>query len=109
MKQLYKTIFFFLPFSFLMLGCDKTDLTPGFIEISVDDLANVVDVTDFNTVHGTSYDSYELATVAHNFFTNVNVYVDGENLGCWELPCKVPVLGLKGDSAIVQLVPCFRK
>lgn len=51
-----------------------------------------MDMTDFNLEHNTSYDSYELDCIASQKFSDAWIFVNGRDLGTWELPCKVPIL-----------------
>ncbi len=95
---------------FLLSGCNQTDLTPAFIYITEDDVNNCVDVSTFNADHDLNYDSEQLSALQQHNFTHVNVYVNSKNLGCWMLPCTVPVLGVDNtDSVTLILIPCFRK
>lgn len=95
---------------FLFSACQDTDLTPAFIQIDIEDVNGAVDVSSFNEDHGLNYDSEQLESLTQHTFSHVNVYVNGKNLGCWQLPCKVPVLDLKDeDSSEVIILPCFKK
>lgn len=95
---------------FLAASCKQPDLTPAYILITPDDINNCVDVSNFNETHSTSYDEEQLSAFQQHTFTHVNVYVNGKNLGCWEVPCKVPVLDMNGiDTASVVILPAFRK
>lgn len=90
-------------------SCDKTDLTPAYIYITAEDLENCVDVSTFNTDHDLHFDSEQLSALQQHSFTHVNVTVNNKNLGCWQLPCKVPVLGVnENDSSTLEIVPCFK-
>lgn len=94
----------------LIAGCKKTDLTPAFLYISEEDLNNCVDVSTFNADHDLNFDNEQLNDLTKHSFSHVNVYVNNKNLGCWQLPCKVPVLHTSAtDSATVVLLPAFRK
>ncbi len=91
-------------------GCKDTDLTPAFIYVTADDINNCVDVSTFNADHDLNFDAEQLSALQQHNFTHVNVYVNNKNLGCWRLPCKVPVLDINStDSSEVILLPCFRK
>ena len=106
-----KTVYFFLMWTiFLAASCKQPNLTPAYILITPEDINNCVDVSNFNEAHGTSYDEEQLSAFQQHTFTHVNVYVNGKNLGCWEVPCKVPVLDMNGeDTASVVILPAFRK
>lgn len=91
-------------------SCGKTDVTPAYVHIEYNDVNNCIDITNFNAVHETNLDVEELNSLTQQNFTHVNVYVNGNNLGCWELPCNVPVLDItEGDSVSLVVLPCFRK
>ena len=106
-----KTVYFFLLWTILLAAsCKQPNLTPAYILITPEDINNCVDVSNFNETHGTSYDEEQLSAFQQHTFTHVNVYVNGKNLGCWEVPCKVPVLDMNGeDTASVVILPAFRK
>ncbi len=91
-------------------SCKDPDLTPAYIYITAEDINNCVDISTFNADHDLNYDNEQLASLQQHSFSHVNVYVDNKNLGCWQVPCKVPVLGVNGvDSSKLVLIPCFRK
>ena len=76
----------------MLTGCQKTDVTPAYIVINKEDVSLAIDnleLTQFNSNSGLT---------ARNF-PYVWVTVDGDKLGIWELPCKVPVL----NSGIVSI------
>lgn len=90
-------------------SCNKQDLTPAYIEITYDDVNNCLDLSTFNDEHETNFDDEELNALRQHTFTHVNVYVNNKNLGCWPLPCKVPVLNLPEDqTSKLVVLPCFR-
>lgn len=91
-------------------GCKKTDLTPAYIYITQEDINNRVDVSTFNSDHDLNYDDEQLNSLQQHAFSHVNVYVNNKNLGCWQLPCKVPVLNVNDkDSSKLVIIPCFKK
>ncbi len=95
---------------FLFSSCKEPDLKAAYLQIDLEDVNNCVDVTDFNETHALNYDAEQLASLQQHNFTHVNLYVNGRNLGCWQLPCKVPILGTSStDSTDVVILPCFRK
>lgn len=106
-----KIVYFSLLLAFILAAsCKQPDLTPAYILITPEDINNCVDVSNFNETHSTSYDEEQLSAFQQHTFTHVNVYVNGKNLGCWEVPCKVPVLDMNGiDTASVVILPAFRK
>ena len=107
-RRHYTLVFLFCILFFA--GCKDTDLTPAYLYISEEDLNNCVDVSTFNADHSLNFDSEQLADLQKHTFTHVNVYVNDKNLGCWQLPCKVPVLHTAGiDSSTVVLLPAFRR
>lgn len=89
-------------------SCTPTDLTPAYIYITPEDFVNCIDVTNFNETHNENFDQEKLVALTRHTFTHVNVYVNNKNLGCWELPCKVPVLDVdNNDSCTLILIPAF--
>ena len=76
----------------LLCNCKDTDLTPAYIHIEYDDVNNCVDISTFNEDHDLNYDEEDLSSLLQHNFTHVNVYVNNKNLGCWQLPCTVPVM-----------------
>lgn len=93
---------------FSLISCDDTDLTPAYLEITKEDLQNCVDISTFNDDQDEAYSENELHAIASHNFKDVWVYLNGKNLGLWELPCKIPILPNYTDSNYVQLVPGFR-
>ncbi len=90
-------------------SCNKKDLTPAYICVTPEDFENSIDVSNYNETHGMNFDQEQLLALTKHEFTHVNVFVNNKNLGCWELPCKVPVLDVDNtDSCTLILVPCFR-
>lgn len=94
--------------SLITISCDDTDLTPAYLVITADDFQNCVDVSNFNVLHEQTYDQLQLEAIASQKFKDVWVYLNGKNLGCWELPCKIPILPNYADENIVKLVPGIR-
>jgi hypothetical protein len=93
---------------FLENSCKRTDLTPAYIHVTLEDLENCIDVSNFNETHDQFFDQDELDAISRHKFTHVNVYVNNKNLGCWQLPCKVPVLDVSStDTSTVVLLPAF--
>ncbi len=105
----HKTIAFLLGILVVAVSsCKQPDLTPAYIQINYEDINNCVDVSTFNADHELNYDDEQLSAFQQHNFTHVNVYVNGNNLGCWKVPCKVPVLDMNGtDSAKLILLPAF--
>ncbi|MBO4646496.1 MAG: hypothetical protein J5642_08280 [Bacteroidales bacterium] len=98
MKKLY---LFLLGLSIFFSSCQKVDLSASYI--ALDSTACVLNVSDYNDVHGTNYDADELACIADQKFPDVWVFANGVNLGTWQLPCKIPVL--EKDSVTLQIFP----
>jgi len=83
-------------------------LTPVYIHVTQEDLEDCIDVSTFNQTHDQNFDQEQLEALKRHTFTHVNVYVNNKNLGCWELPCKVPVLDVSGaDTSTLILIPAF--
>ncbi|MCR4965457.1 MAG: hypothetical protein K6A41_07345 [Bacteroidales bacterium] len=90
-------------------GCDHTDFTPAYIYVTYEDINNCVDVSNFNETHGLTFDEDQLSALTKHNFTHCNIYVNNKNLGCWQVPCKVPVLDItEGDSVSLVVLPSFR-
>lgn len=87
--------------SILLCSCKKTDLTASYIYI--DTTAFSIDMSHFNDEFGTGYDQGELECIASQKFPDAWVIVNGEDLGTWELPCRIPVLA--SDNATIQIFP----
>jgi hypothetical protein len=107
MKKYYFILFIAL-ISFITISCDDTDLTPAYLVITEADFQNCVDVSNFNILHEQTYDQSQLEVIASQKFKDVWVYLNGKNLGCWELPCKIPILPNYSEENIIKLVPGIR-
>ena len=89
-------------------SCKRIDLIPAYIVITPEDFENCIDVSNFNETHDQNFDQDKLTALTRHKFTHVNVYVNNKNLGCWELPCKVPVLDVNNsDSCTLIMLPAF--
>ena len=106
-----KYIFLIISLLLIFVGvnsCKRVDLTPAYIVITPEDFENCIDVSNFNETHDQNFDQDQLAALTRHQFTHVNIYVNNKNLGCWELPCKVPVLDVNNnDSCKLVLIPAF--
>ena len=95
----------------ILLGansCKRADLTPAYILITPEDFEDCIDVSNFNETHDQNFDQDQLLALTRHKFTHVNVYVNNKNLGCWQLPCKVPVLDVDNtDSCTLVMLPAF--
>lgn len=97
-----KSLLFFIIFGLLFcISCDKTDLTPSYIEINKEDVT--LNMYNFNALHNTNFDEFELAAIADQDFADIWITADGVNLGTWELPCRLPLLDR--DSVALSMVP----
>lgn len=92
----------------LLSGCNDVDLTPVFLEITSEDVENCIDVSQFNQQHEMSYDNGQLSVIKAQSFKDFWIYVDGQNLGCWEVPCRIPVVPNYSDSSTVLIYPAVR-
>ena len=89
-------------------SCKNVDLTPAYIVVTPEDFEDCIDVSNFNETHDQNFDQDQLVALTRHKFTHVNIYVNNKNLGCWELPCKVPVLDVNNtDSCTLVLIPAF--
>lgn len=113
--RISRLCFILLSIAVLFGSCKPKDLTPAYIDIDFYDVnynpatgVTPLDVSTFNETHGTNYDEEQLTALLQHTFTHVNVYVDGKNLGCWKLPCHVPVLNVPDvDSSNVIILPAL--
>lgn len=96
-----KITFLFIIVIVLLSGCKKTDLTASYIYITAD--AFSINVSRYNDEHNTAYDMDELASIASQNFSDAWVFVNGQDIGTWELPCKIPILGT--DSTELMIFP----
>lgn len=110
MKNRYTLSAFFMLFlTALLLGsCKDPDLTPVFLEITPEDVENCMDVSNFNHEHDLSYDNAQLSVISSLSFKDFWVYVDGTSLGCWEVPCRIPVVPNYTDTSTVLIYPAVR-
>jgi hypothetical protein len=89
-------------------SCKEPDLTATYIHVTKEDLQDRIDVSNFNETHNENFDQDALDALKRHKFTHVNVYVNNRNLGCWELPCNVPVLDVNStDTSTLILIPAF--
>jgi hypothetical protein len=93
---------------FLINSCKEPDLTPVYICATLEDFEDCIDVSTFNSTHDQNFDQEQLQALTHHQFTHVNFYVNNKNLGCWELPCKVPVLDVNSDTCTLVMIPAVR-
>lgn len=103
-----KVPFFYLLLliSLFLISCNNEDITPSFIYLEEDLLANVVDVSDFNARHETNYDSYQLEAIASHNFQGVWITVNTtEGRGCWGVPAKIPLL--EDGTTSIKIEPAF--
>ena len=90
----------------LLASCKKEDITPAFIEITLEDMLNSVDVSEFNSENQTNYTEEELKAIARQNFTHVALLANGTSLGVYTLPAKIPVLAY--DSTRLYIMPCIK-
>ena len=86
------------------------DLTPAYLELSVDDFVDCIEDNrnKFNKEHNTDYDEKEYQAIRHQVFSDVLVSLNGQELGYWTPPCKIPLLPNYSGNDIIRLVPCAR-
>ena len=98
-----KSIYFlFCVLAALFSQCKKTDLSASYIEISSNPF--VMDVRDYPLQHDDfSADPENLYCIKSQKFPDVWLFVNGKDMGTWEIPCKIPVLA-KGKTK-VQIYP----
>ena len=108
MKKKYTIPFLIFTFAFLFFNCDNPDLTPSYLIITKEDMINCMDVSMYNEEHEEQLDQAQLEAIASQEFPNVWVYLNGQNLGCWEPPCKIPLLANFVDFNEIQIFPGVR-
>jgi hypothetical protein len=99
----------------LLTSCKPNDLTPAYLQIDYYDVnynpetgISPLDVSTYNETHGENYDSEQLRALMQHTFTHVNVYANSKNLGCWKLPCRIPVLHVPdNDSSNIIILPAY--
>ncbi|MCL2290776.1 MAG: hypothetical protein FWC34_08770 [Bacteroidetes bacterium] len=94
--------------AFLNFSCRKTDITPAYLLLSVEDFQNCINVSNFNKIHDTNYDAEELDIMKQQNFTDVLVTLNGKELGYWKLPCKIPLLPDYSHQNNLEIIPCVR-
>ena len=106
MKQRYFILLSFLIAGLLFCGCKQEDLTPSYLEITLEDLQNSIDVSNYNQEQSDNKDIAELEVLAGQLFKEVWISVNGDNRGVYTLPCKIPIL--EYGAASVQIDPAIR-
>ena len=106
MKQRYFILLSFLIAGLLFLGCKQEDLTPSYLEITLEDFQNSIDVSNFNQEQEDNRDAAELEALTSQMFREVWISVNGDNRGVYTLPCKIPLL--EYGTASVQIDPAIR-
>ena len=92
MKKIRKLFIFPILILFL-ISCNKTDVTPTYVVINKEDIIvslSNLDMGQFNSPSGLT---------AHDF-SDIWLTANGEKIGSWELPCKIPIL----ETGEVKLV-----
>jgi len=105
MKKCYFLLFLFI-IDFLFLSCNRTEIIPAYLLLSNDDLS--VNVANFNKEHETDYDNDVLAIIKRQYFDDVLVSLNGQVLGYWKLPCKIPLLPDYSKPNNIRVTPCTR-
>jgi hypothetical protein len=99
-------LFFLFTITILHFSCKKTEITPAYLLINVDDIN--INVSNFNKEHETDYDKETLDIIKQQNFKDVLVSLNGRELGYWQLPCKIPLLPNYSNINHVRIVPCVR-
>jgi len=103
-------LFFLSIIIFLNFSCRKTDITPAFLVLTVEDFQDRIDnnLSEFNRIHDTSYDQEEFDIIRQQNFTDVLVSLNGKQLGYWNLPCRIPLLPDYSGNNNIRIIPCVR-
>ena len=88
------------------MGCKQEDITPAYLEITLEDIQNSMDVSTYNQEHETTWSSEQLAVLASQSFKEVWVSVNGDDRGVYKLPCRIPLLA--SDSSRIQIDPAIQ-
>ena len=91
-----KAFFVVIVVAVCFVACRKTDIAPAYVVITKEDISvsyDKLDLAQFNSYSGLT---------AHNF-TDIWLTVNGEKLGTWELPCRIPVLA--SGKVSVSMLP----
>lgn len=99
MKHRIYFISFCLILACLFGRCKKLDLTAAYISLGKDIFQ--IDMTNFNLEHSTYYDEEALKCIASQNFSDAWVFVNGKDLGTWELPCEIPILASGKTNVII--------
>ncbi len=91
-----------------LVSCSDEDLTPVFLDLQMESLTNRIDATNVEQLDGSNYDSKDLATIASSKFYDIECWLNGEYLGIFELPCKIPMLTRNHPSDELRIIPCIR-
>jgi hypothetical protein len=101
------SLFFLFIIAFLLFSCKKID-APAFLVFSEKDFENCIDISNFNADHETNYDDYELKIISQQRFRDVLASLKGENLGYWQVPCRIPLIPDYSGKNNIRIVPCVR-
>lgn len=97
-----KTLLLFIILTGLFASCHREELKVAYLNFN-ESTTITMDVSTFNQEHGTNYDASELESIASQRFPDLWVYANGNTLGTWEMPCKVPVIF--NDSTTFNIFP----
>ena len=90
-------------------SCKKPDITPAYLILTVEDFEDCVDVSNFNKVHNTNYDQYELDAIKQHEFKDASVRLNGRSLAPWNIPCRIPLLPEDySKENYIWVMPCVR-
>jgi len=104
MKKCYFLLFLSI-IVFLNFSCRKTNITPAYLLLSVEDFEDCIDVSNF---HDKGYGQEELDIIKHQQFRDVHVTLNGKVLGYWPLPCTIPLLPEYSSLDNIEIIPCVR-
>ena len=94
-SKLFSISFFVCVLFFFNCSKDKRLATvPSYLEVS-----------NYSVQYSSTYTNGGPGTTSHNF-SDVEVFVDGDNYGIYPIPCKIPVL-LEGEAK-VQIYPMIK-
>jgi hypothetical protein len=108
MKKCYFLIFLSL-IVFLNFSCRKTDITPAYLLLHIEDFQDCIDVSNLE-----GYTQDQLDVIKHQDFKDALVSLNGTELGSWKLewpqqrPCTIPLLPNYSQTNNIRIVPCAR-
>jgi len=112
MKKCYFLLFLSI-ITFLNFSCRKTDITPAYLLLHIEDFQNP-DLIDVSNLRDRYSDEEKLRIIKHQDFKDALVSLNGKEVGFWKLewpqqrPCTIPLLPDYSQTNYIRIVPCVR-